>query len=144
MKRSSTSRKVKNANWCSTSYHAVSSDDDAELERLSKKPTYHHHTIVGVPTTGATATARVTAFATADTSAPSPQPTFQFDDGLCSDLHNPNDGQPDILENFDFMDPHFFAAWNEDHGLGADGLPVEKRVRTLEVIHLLVGRTERR
>ena len=102
MKRSLTSRKNK-GNWSSNSYHAVSSDDDEELKRLHKKP-LTYHTIVGLSTAGARSST-LTALATADESSHLPFPTYQFDDNL----HNANDDGPDVLENFDFMDPNFFC-----------------------------------
>ena len=128
MKRSLTSRKKKE-NWSSNSYYAVSSDDDEELKRLHKMP-LTYHTIVGLSTTGARSST-LTALATADVSSHPPFPTYQFDDNL----HNGNNDSPDVLENFNFMDSNFFASWNEDHGLGKDGLSVEKRARTLEVFY---------
>jgi hypothetical protein len=121
MKQSSRKKK---GNWSATTYHAVSSDDD-ERERLRKKPVTFH-TIVGVSTTGISSS-KTTALTSNDVPSHSPLPTHQFDDHL----HN-NDGSPDILEDFNFPDPKFLA-WNEAHGLSPDGVPVEKRNRTLEV-----------
>ena len=112
-----TSRRKK-GNWSSTSYHAVSSDDD-ERERLHKRPVTFH-TIVGVLTTGLSSS-QTTALSSEDVPSHSPLPTSsQFDN---------NDGSPDIWEDFDSTDPNF----HEEYGLSPDGVPVEKRNRTLEV-----------
>jgi len=119
MKQSFTKSRKKKGNWSSTSYHAVSLDDD-EHERLHKWPVTFH-TIVGVSTTGISSS-KTTALSSEDVPSHSPLPTYQFDD---DHLHN-NDGSPDILEDFDFTDPNFLA-WNEEHGLSPDGVPVEKR-----------------
>jgi hypothetical protein len=124
MKRSLSVSKSK---WYSTSYHAVSSDDDEELESVRKKP-LTFNTILGVSTCGVTSST-VTAFPDADVSGCSTTPTFLFNDRLSTG----DDSGVDILENFDFLHPQSFDTWNEDHGLGANGLPIEKRVRTLEV-----------
>src|SRR5271168_3130267 len=93
MKQSLTSRKKK-GNWSSISYHAVSSDDDEELERLHKK-LLTYHTIVGLSTTGARSST-LTALETTDVSSHPPFTTYQFDDNL----HNGNDNIPDVLESF--------------------------------------------
>jgi hypothetical protein len=121
MKQSSRKKK---GNWSATTYDAVSSDDD-ERERLRKKPVTFH-TIVGVSTTG-TVSSKTTTLTSNDVPSHSLLPTHQFD----VHLHN-NDGSPDILEDFNFPDPNFLV-WNEAHGPCPDGVPVEKRNRTLEV-----------
>jgi hypothetical protein len=129
LKRSLSVLKTK---WHSTFYYADSSEDDDDLQTVRRKP-FTFNTILGVSTSGVTSST-VTALPDVDVSNSSTPPIFLFND--CPSTND--DGGLDVLENLDFLNPQFFGTWNEDHGLGADGVPVEARVRTLEVCLVLM------